>query len=373
MNPQTGRQKKTKVLLIIYGDIHFGGVSVLLNNLLANMDKSDLEFTLYSYGRVVDEAIYQKYLDNGVKVILGNEKTYSRKSFAKKLFKIMFFKKYDIVHVNTGALDLTFVSLFIAKICGIKTRIAHSHNSKSSPTAYSRKELRCRKRILRLATCNLACSSKASVHLFGTPDAKLLPNGIDTSRFTFDRKQREKTRRELNVDNKFVIGTVGRMEPVKNQSFILDIAKELKKSCDIAVVIIGDGSLKGQLADYAKELGLTSDVIFVPTNDTVNSFMSAFDAFLLPSLAEGLPIVAIEVQAMDLPIWCSTAVTKQTAITEKIFFLDLEEGVEAWARSIENYIKTCDPEARCDQSTVIRESGYDIVSSSKMLHDIYLN
>lgn len=372
MNPRKGRKKNTKVLLIIYGDIHFGGVSVLLNNLLANMDKSDLEFTLYSYGRVVDEAIYQKYLDNGVKVILGNEKTYNRKNFAKNLFKIMFFKKYDIVHVNTGALDLTFVSLFVAKICGIKTRIAHSHSKKNSGLPYNEDELRCKKRISKYATIKLSCSAEASEHMFGDPNALLISNGIDISKFTFDHEQRKEARAALNLNDKLVIGTVGRLEPVKNQAFILDIAKELKKTFNVAVILVGDGSQKQNLMKRAEELNLKDEVTFAKSTDRVDYYLNAFDIFLIPSIAEGLGIAAIEAQSTDLPVWGSTALPIEAAITEKIFLLDIQKDAALWAESITEYVQKHNLEDRHDRKDIVQKKGYDILDSAEKLHNIYL-
>ena len=363
---------KIRILIVIYGDIHFGGVSVLLNNLLANMDRNPFDFTLYAFGKLVDEEIYRLYESNGVRVILGNHNAYNKYKIAIDLFKILIEKKYDIIHCNTGGLDLTSVTMRIGKLMGVKKLIAHSHGIKNSPGAYKDYELKLQSRINKLATQKLTCSDMASQHLFGHPDATLICNGIDLSKFTYDKNIRRETRLQLGIEEKIVIRTVGRLAPIKNQSFILEIIKELRNKLDVKALIVGSGELRDELIDYSEKLGIKDDVIFIEANDKVESFLCAMDIFLLPSHAEGLSIAAIEAQAMDLPVWCSTKVPKRVAISEKLRFLNLDDGAKKWSESIYEYCTRNKLEDRTEKSAMVTENGYDIKASAKKMHDIYM-
>lgn len=366
--------KKRKILLVVYGNIHFGGVSVLLNNLLSNMDKSDLEFKLYAFGKLVDEPVYQLYRDNGVNIILGGEDRFNKKKVFLDLVKILASERFDAVHCNTGGIDLTAAAMLAAKCLGIRKRIAHSHGAKNTPGPYKDYEIKGRAQINKYANIKLTCSSEAATHMFGDRDAEavLIPNGISSAKFTFNREIRKTAREQMRLEGKLVVGTVGRLDPIKNQTFILEIARKLKDKADIAVLIVGSGSEKDNLVNYSKKLGIYDNVIFVESNNSVERYLNAMDIFVLPSKAEGLGMAAIEAQSMDLPVWCSLAVPRQAKVTEKIFFRDIKEDASAWADDMLGYIICNDTEARTDRSEAVRASGYDISASAQLLHDIYL-
>ena len=366
--------KKRKILLVVYGDIHFGGVSVLLNNLLSNMDKRNLEFKLYAFGKLVDKPVYQLYKDNGVDIILGGEDRFNKKKVFLDLVKILASERFDVVHCNTGGIDLTAAAMMAAKCLGIKKRIAHSHGAKNNPGPYKDYEIKGRAQINKYANIKLTCSSEAATHMFGDRDSEavLIPNGISSAKFTFNREIRNTARAQMRLEGKLVMGTVGRLDPIKNQTYIFDIARKLKEKADVAVLIVGSGSEKDNLVNYSKKLGIYEDVIFVESNNSVERYLNAMDIFVLPSKAEGLGIAAIEAQSMDLPVWCSLAVPRQATVTEKIFFRDIREDAGAWADDMLGYIISNDTEARTDRSKEVRASGYDIFASSEILREIYL-
>jgi glycosyltransferase involved in cell wall biosynthesis len=364
---------KTKVLLVIYGDIHFGGVSILLNNLISNMDSDGIEFTLYAFGGCTDKEVYDLYEKNGVKIITGLHTGFNSKQIFKDLFRIVSKGRFDIVHCNTGGLELTFITMTVAWLCGVKKRIAHSHAKKNSKAPYGKREILWQKGNYYLSNVRLTCSDEAGLHLFGNNRARLLCNGINVEKFTFNGDVRGKVRKQLGIEGRLVIGTVGRLEPIKNQVLILEIAKVLKlQAVDVCVLIVGSGSLKNKLVEYCSELSLNDSVIFIDATYRPDYYLNAMDVFLLPSLAEGLGISAVEAQAMDLPVWCSCNVPRQAAVTEKIFFEELPDGAYMWADNILNYCNEHNLEDRKDRSADVRNKGYDISESARQLRDIYL-
>jgi len=132
----------------------------------------------------------------------------------------------------------------------------------------------------------------------GCPREKLInhPNGIDTSLFVRNSTPRS--------SNDIVITTVARLEEEKNIPFALTLIHGLKAKLTFRYYLIGDGSLKGQVINQIKELGLESTVRLMgdlPRQEVVN-ILNETDIFLLTSQRETFGLALVEAQAMEIPI-----------------------------------------------------------------------
>ena len=79
---------------------------------------------------------------------------------------------------------------------------------------------------------------------------------------------RERKRRELDVENKLVVGHVGRLNYIKNHRFLLDVFAELKKiNADAVLLIVGEGEEKEAIEEKARRLGIENSVIL--TSETM--------------------------------------------------------------------------------------------------------
>ena len=106
----------------------------------------------------------------------------------------------------------------------------------------------------------------------------------------------------MGLEGQFVIVTVGRIAYQKKPCFTVDIFAEITKKVPTSTLIfVGDGPLRGEVQGYARSKGLEGNVQFLGNRDDVPQILSAADAFLLPSLFEGLGIVYIEAQASASP------------------------------------------------------------------------
>ncbi|MFV0250041.1 MAG: glycosyltransferase family 1 protein [Bacilli bacterium] len=254
-----------------------------------------------------------------------------------------FFKnhsEYDIVHGEMQSMMPLYLS--IAKKNGVSIRIAHAHNSSYEKTLKGF--------ILHLfsrfskypANVFWACSNSAGKYLFGNKKYEIIYNAIDIEKFKYNEDIREKLRKEMNLENKMVIGNVARFELQKNHEFLIDVFEKIVQKNDNAILLlIGDGYLKEKIKNIVIQRGLSKYVIFTGVRKNVNELYQAMDLFLLPSLYEGLPLVGVEAQISGLNCFFSTSITKEIEVSEKVKFLSLQSSSCEWADIILQNQENC--------------------------------
>lgn len=285
---------------------------------------------------------------------------------------------YDVFHIHT-AYWLGFLMEDIAMKMGIKKVIVHSHNS-----GLGIDDLKIRKKFekmheyykglfsLKEATHFCACSKEAADWLYGPNIPRdriiILKNAIEVERFSYSIQKREEIRKELDIENKFVIGHSGRFERQKNHILLINsFAKAYKRNSNIHLLLLGAGLLENDIKMQIEELGIQEAVTFVGWKDNSEDYMQAFDLFALPSLFEGLPIVLIEAQTAGLKCLVSDYVTNEADITGNVQYLPLDE--EVWVKEI---LKASAGYDRINTDTVVRNAGYDIRDQIKILENLYL-
>ena len=174
----------------------------------------------------------------------------------------------------------------------------------------------------------IAVSESAREFLIHTKGISLekvtvIPNGCDLSVFRPGRA-RKAVRMELGLDaDAPVIGVVGRLEPQKGHQFLLDAFPRVAAEFPNArLLLIGDGSLRTQLARQAARVGIASHVIFAGFRTDIPRLLDAVDLMVLPSLWEGMPLTALEAAAMAKPIVATdvdgTAEVVQDGVTGRL-------------------------------------------------------
>ncbi len=130
-----------------------------------------------------------------------------------------------------------------------------------------------------------------------------IPSGIALSEFRSVRVDPVVKRKEMGVPDKGpVIGTVGRLVPIKGHAWLLKAApRVLAEFPNATFVFIGEGPLWGPLQKLAAELGITGHVMFLGARQDVSECLAVFDLFGFPSLNEGMGRALIEAMAMGLP------------------------------------------------------------------------
>jgi sugar transferase (PEP-CTERM/EpsH1 system associated) len=137
---------------------------------------------------------------------------------------------------------------------------------------------------------------------FPVEGIRTIRNGVDLSRF--HQRSQSDARQLLGLDpTDFVVGTVGRLVPVKNQVMLLDAAAALeRRNVRVTTVIVGDGPLMEELRSRADALGITARVRLLGERPDVERLLAAFDVFVLTSVSEGLSNTIQEAMASGLPV-----------------------------------------------------------------------
>lgn len=356
--------QKIKIAQVI-GNAKTGGVVNCVLNFWRHVDKTRFQFDFFTYGpSPFDDEI--RALGGNVFFIPSVLNYFKAKKVMEKLFAE---GGYDAVHAHLTS--LAFVPLSAAKKAGVKTRICHAHS-----TCNIHEKVWIVKNTLKhfskiYATHLAGCSRYACNWLYGKKRGKeafVLHNAIDLDRFVRNDEKAALLKKQAGFEDKKIVGHVGRMEFQKNPLFLIDLFAQVAKLCDDAVlVMVGDGSLMPKVKKRVEKHGLQDRVFVMPEKKAVEEYYALFDVFVLPSRFEGLPLVAVEAQAMGIPCLLSDKITKETDVTGRCEFLPLKK--EVWAR------KTADALAsgkRHDGSGVA-QAGYDIMSCVKELEEFYLN
>ena len=153
----------------------------------------------------------------------------------------------------------------------------------------------------------------------------------------------------------------------KNHFFIIDIfEKYLEKDKDSILLLVGGGELFDSVKKYAEDKGISDNIIFTGIRSDADKLYSAFDVFILPSLYEGLPVVAMEACASGLPVLLSTEITKECAVTDAVKFLPIDDAA-VWADALLE-VKITDRNAVADQ---MKDGPYNIRNCVKELEEYY--
>ncbi|MFR9005995.1 MAG: glycosyltransferase [Collinsella aerofaciens] len=139
--------------------------------------------------------------------------------------------------------------------------------------------------------------------MFENSKYEVIYNAIDCDQFRYSPDIRKEIRQELGIhEHVQVIGHIGRFCQQKNQAYLLDLLQAiLAERKDVLLMMIGDGDDKPAVAAEVKYRNLDEHIIILPNTTEIWRYYQAFDIFVLPSLYEGLGMVAIEAQLAGLP------------------------------------------------------------------------
>lgn len=367
-------------ILHVLGGVGLGGAESRIMDIYRHIDKEKVQF---------DFLVHQTkkgYYEEEIETLGG--RIYRVPRF--KLYNILTYRKalWDFFSANQGfeTLNQRFkgvhghmtstasIYLPIAKKCGVPVTIAHARSAgvdkgvKGIITRLLRRPLR--------KKCDnmFSCSMLAAEAVFGEKNAKngrvtIVPNAIDAELFIYDEEVRNRMRQKLSLEDKFVIGHVGRFHYAKNHEYLLAVFREIAKQRENArLLLLGEGERMEEMKEKAAALGIADRVLFAGNQKEVWDYYQAMDFFLFPSRFEGLPGTVVEAQSAGLRCLISDTIAEEVKITELVTAYSIEEEPEKWAE----YVLAHDKYERENRYEQIAAAGFDVKAQAKWYEQFYL-
>lgn len=349
-----------------------GGIESVIMNYYRRIDRSRIQFDFLCNTEVVAYESEMKALGGTIYRIPARRDGRKRFSQALDAFMRQNASQYHAIWVNVCSLA-NIDYLKYARKYGIGKRIIHCHNADNGDSILRGLLHRMNRfRISFLATDYWSCSDAASHWFYSrrimdSGRYRLIYNAVDPVPFLPDREIREEYRKRLGCGDKIVIGHVGRFHFQKNHRFVLQVFSELKKLEAQAVLwLAGQGELLEEMRQEAKRLHIENDVMFLGVRSDIPQLYQAMDAFLFPSVFEGLPIVLLEAQANGLPCLISDTIPKEIKINANLHVKSLKAPAADWAQLLLQMVRT---EGR-DSSGAFLQSPYNIEKQTRQLETL---
>lgn len=364
---------RKKILQMFVANAKGGRTQYMLNN-WQYINKERFQFDFATLSSHLDFA--EQLEEEGCKIHYVT--CYAEDDLEQFIMEIdrIFLQGYDAVHIHFSFWR-SFTIEERARKAGIKKIILHAHNfgiggvgSVEEAEILTNKHYQLRNRLRPdMADYYLACSKEAAEWMYGgkigSDKIHVLRNGIDLEKFRYNETVRAEVRKTLGIEDKFVIGNIGRFVYQKNHEFLINIFSQIYKQVkDIVLIIIGGGELQSKIEKQVEELGIRKQVLFLGKRNDVEKLMQGMDLFALPSRFDGFPLSLLEAQAAGLPCIASN-VPPNASLSYRAKIIKLEQS--SWVSCIMEEYKRRE---RCQLSNGLLEL-HDIRKQVKELEEIY--
>ena len=206
---------------------------------------------------------------------------------------------------------------------------------------------------------------------------EVIPLGFDLEKFNIDRDtKRKKFRKKWNIkENEIAIGIIGRLVPIKNHFFFIDVIQEVQKKSKVPIkaFIVGDGEEKQNIINYIKSKNLDYSFDYSPATFQLTSWIkevdrvnSGMDIICLTSLNEGTPVSLIEAQASGKPIVSTkTGGIENIVIENKTALLSKNNDLHTFSKNLLSLVS--------DSEKRILFSKYGLEKSKDFHYDKLIN
>lgn len=285
-----------------------GGLENGLVNIINGLPKGKFRHVIIC---LTDYTDFHKKIDPEIELVALHKQPGHDIGLYWRLFKTFRRLRPDIVHTrNLAALEAQLP----AWLARVKRRIHGLHGwDASASDAVNSRHLKLYKLMDSLVQRYIPLSDELEGFLLRqvTVTRKKITkicNGVDTQRFTpANEDRRQVLPVEFLPDSGLLIGTVGRLEAVKNQlllvnGFIDVITRNPELAQRLRLMLVGDGSMRDVIEQRISEAGIEQLVWMTGSRNDVPELMAALDLFVLPSKAEGISNTILEAMATGLPV-----------------------------------------------------------------------
>lgn len=341
--------KDKPIVLVANGMMNAGGTESLLMEMFRNSTGKVNYVLLIHYQDTIEKGLYDDEIEKmGISIkYIPSVGTVGIKRYISEFKKVVdSIGKVDIVHShingNGGIISLA------AQKAGIPVRICHCHADIhfTGTKMYRLKEelvLAILKGFIEIyATERWACSRAAWGRLF-LPWHKrvVIDNMINPRKYLSTTALKAKAKGDIRLPNRFIIGAVGRVAPIKNYEFVIRTLPHIPNATFVCYGRFDEAnSYCKMLIDLAKELGVSSRVQFMGNSDSVPNDIQSFDVFVMPSFTEGFGIAALEAQAASIPVLVSMGIPHSIDVgLNLVKFLPIDD-VMPWVVAINEIMES---------------------------------
>ena len=335
---------KKRVVHVIYDLDTAGAQTVVMNLLRSFQDDEDYEFSVV-VGNTYQGLPYEKEAnDKGFEVIYANYNPCIKYRLVRplinwfryqyKMFKAIKSLKPDIIHTHLTGI-LPYVCIPATMICKRRVHTFHSDPYAMNFNLYFWALLSTH--VFRFKPVGVTESQAEKVrqrYLLSSID--VVHNGLYLKKYKV-AESKDAIREELGIaKDAFLIGSVGRHDPIKNYSFLLKLFYEYSKiNSKAQLALIGHGTETQKLQQLVKSLGINDKVIFFGLRNDVERLYKAMDLFMLTSFFESSSIVTVEAQLSEIRCVVSDAIPDSVIISNKVNRLSLDTPTEIWLDAID--------------------------------------
>ena len=361
---------KTVLVAQLMTEMILGGIESIVMNYYRGIDKNKFQFDFIApKGSTFPNKDEIEKLGGRIFVVPKYSHPFAYIKAVRKIFRE---NHYKIVHCHMNTMGI--FAMYAAYKEHIPIRILHNHSMINHFFSRSEFKRNILKYVLR-TFCKIypshfcACSKAAGDWMYGKNFSyTIFNNGINVDKFKFNPEIRKSVRAELGLQDKLVVGHIGRFCPPKNHIFLVEIFNNLLSLHDNAVLLlIGEGELLDQVKLKAKQLNIEDKVIFLGKQNDTSKYYQAMDVFCLPSRYEGLPVVAVEAQCSGLPCLFSNYVSKESKILDSTEFLSYDDTLDKWSKTLFELAN----KQRVDGAEQVRKCNFDMQEEAKKLELYY--
>jgi sugar transferase (PEP-CTERM/EpsH1 system associated) len=258
-----------------------------------------------------------------------------------------------------------------ARLARVPIVIHGEHGREASdPHGLDRKRNRIRRAIAPLVNRFVAVSEDLGrwlVDVVHVPPKKVvvIHNGVDVGRFAGDG--RERARRALDLaDDRLVLGTIGRLDPVKDHVGLVEAFADVAPTCPSAtLLIVGEGPCRAAIAGAVKAHALDARVRLLGERHDVPQLLTAFDVYVLSSIAEGISNTILEAMASGLPVLATRTGGNPELVDDDVTGALVPVGDrQAMASAIRTYVH--DPALRARHGAAGRTRAHEQFALDRM-------
>lgn len=289
-----------KNVLQVMPEFGLAGAETMCESLCYQLQKSGKYNVIVASLFDFHSPITERMEKSGLKIIYLNKKPGIDISIIHKLYKVMKEYNIDIVHTHRYVMQYAIPAAIMA---GVKVRIHTVHNIATKEVDGYRRILahfffkHCS--VIPVSISPLIQESVVKEYNITKEQTPVIYNGSDLNKCLIKTDYRD--------SKPFTIVHIGRFNPQKNHSVIIDAAQKLKEEgLKFVIKLIGGAGNEEQRKQEVKQKGLDNEINFCGLQGNVFPFLQSADCFILPSLYEGMPVTLVEAMGCGLPIIASS-------------------------------------------------------------------